>query len=298
MFFLDGDATDGLYAQIRDGADAPDRTAREVLESLWSEFEPYAPPDFRHAARNDLIAYFWEMYLACTLLRRGKPLLPRTAAASSQAGPDLRLDRTPPIWFEAVAPTVGTGADAVPASRPSALAEVAESEIMLRYTQGVVEKREARESYVNSSVIASTDPYVVAVSAGRFLGAIVESDLPSIMRSTLGFGPLEPVKLPDGSTVFSFDSKLEKKSGNAVATDLFFRPEFAGVSAALWSPANPYSLPEVFGSEFVWVFNRDAANPVRPECFPFGRSYWLRDSSLQIRDWESGSGRRPTRRCS
>lgn len=285
MFFLHGNATDALYTQIRDGLEPPDRTARELLESLWLEYEGYALEDFRHAARNDLIAHFWEMYLACTLLRRGKTLVPRNAAASATAGPDLRLHHTPPIWFEAVAPTAGTGADAIPAHLPSSLAEVAESEIMLRYTQGITAKWETRERYVESEVITPTDPYVVAVSAGRFLSAIVESDLPSIIRATLGFGPLEPVELPDGSTVFSFDSTLQKESGSAVATDLFFRPEFSGVSAAVWSPANPYSVPQEFGSEFIWVFNRDADNPLNPECFQFGRAYWLEDSSLQFRDW-------------
>jgi len=284
-FFLAGTASDPWYERIRDKVDNMERVAREFIESLWREYATYAPPDFRAAARNDLFAHFWEMYVACTLLRRNKALVPRHTAASGAPGPDLQIARTPPIWVEAVAPTLGTGPDAVPPLPPGNLAEVAESEIMLRYVQSIVSKRDAHERYVEDSVIGAADPYVVAVGAGRFLRAIIESQLASIMRSTLGFGPLHPVRLPDGSTVYSFDAPLAKQSGSNVVTDLLLRPEFAGVSAVVWSPANPYHSPGELGSEFIWVFNPSARNPLKPECFRFGRAYWLEGSSLRIQDW-------------
>ncbi len=121
-----------------------------------------------------------------------------------------------------------------------------------------------------SGVIAPTEPYIVAVNAGRFAGAIIESELPGIMRAVLGMGPLGAVPLPDGRTVFSFDDPLRKASGEQIPTLMFGDPYFAGVSAVVWSPVTVFNHLEPCGRELIWVFNHGASNRVAPTSLRLG----------------------------
>jgi hypothetical protein len=272
-FFQPGSA-DEPYERLRDGADPENRSARARVEDLWAEYEPYAPPRFRELARADLLAAFWQMYLGCTFLRRGKLL-----ARSSGSGPDLRMEGDRPIWVEATAPA-RFDSPARPAPRPTSLAESPETEIMTRYARAVTKKRDQLNGWLAGSVVGSGEPYVVGVNAGRFASSVFEIDLSAIMRATLGMGHLPEERLPDGRVVHDFDARLPEP------TDLLHRPEFEGVSAVVWSPANPYWCPGDFGSEFIWVFNSIAANRLDPSEFPFGRAYWMEGRTLGCKNHE------------
>jgi hypothetical protein len=265
-----------LYLEARDGDSDAARWARALLEDLWDTFAPFAPRGFREAAQEDLHAFFWEMYLGACLLRQPVKLVPQDHRDARAIGPDLVADvEGTPVWFEATAPERGKGADAVPPLTPRELADVPESEIMLRYTSAVLRKRDKREGYVVSRTIAPSDPYIVAVNAGQFADTIIETELPSIMRAVFGMGPLGPVQLPDGRTVFSFDDPLRKASGEHIPTRMFGDPHFAGVSAVVWSPVNLFNHAGTYGREMIWVYNHAATNPVDPKTFRLGRAYWL-----------------------
>ena len=100
-------ATDDIYIYLRDKPEHAQR--RKFIESLWKRFHPYADSEFVNLIASDFQARFWEMYLACTLLDAGFSL------HSRDAGPDIRVNtKGAPIWVEAIAPTAGSGPDAIP----------------------------------------------------------------------------------------------------------------------------------------------------------------------------------------
>lgn len=166
----------GLDSDYDDLTKAEHAAKRAYVESLWERFEPLADPHFHDQATRDFHRRFWEMHLACQLLDHGFHV------ESNAHGPDIRVDRngTPPIWIEAVAPSRGTGDDAVPEVRWDGKAvRVPDDEVVLRIRSAIEAKYSRRLSYVDEGVIGDDEPYVVAVN-----GAASHS-IPSLSRRVL-----------------------------------------------------------------------------------------------------------------
>jgi hypothetical protein len=68
--FLDGEASDPAYGNIRDAKEGPLRLARSHCEYLWIFFQHHADSEFRNELRN-FDPRYWEMYLTTTLILSG-----------------------------------------------------------------------------------------------------------------------------------------------------------------------------------------------------------------------------------
>jgi type I restriction enzyme S subunit len=152
-YFIDGPASDLAYVNTRDhprGADS-----KTFVESLWKRFYPYADSHFRQDARNHLLQRFWEMYLAVMLLDKGFKV-----SKHGHNGPEFwaQIDGRR-VWFEAVAPTAGTGPDQVPELVAGEEAtEVPDEQILLRFTNALAEKRKCYMDAVAKCIIAPEEP--------------------------------------------------------------------------------------------------------------------------------------------
>lgn len=66
LFMPDIHAPDLAYKHIRDDENEPANAARELVESLWQRYAPYADSNFRTQIQTAFDERFWEMYLTCS----------------------------------------------------------------------------------------------------------------------------------------------------------------------------------------------------------------------------------------
>src|SRR3954469_17862188 len=95
---------DITYTNVRD--DARGREMRTFAEELWARYAHLADPHFLDEFPNRFHQRFWEMYLAVALMDLGY-----SVTKESGKGLEYFVEvEGRKVWFEAIAPTAGTGA--------------------------------------------------------------------------------------------------------------------------------------------------------------------------------------------
>jgi hypothetical protein len=228
------------------------------------------------------------MYVACVLMEHGfsltKPL---------PEGPDIRIDRTPPIWIEAIAVTAGVGEDAVPNrqmrehTRTSPRGIIwqqerppSEESLVLRCTSAIATKNAQRTKYVANRIVRATDPFVIAVSLAAIEDAheVCEFDeLSIVFKALYGVG--------DEFTIIPWESDedpsighhrrpaVKKTNGEEISTEGFRTPTYPGITGVFSSSTSISDLPSEHGSELVFVHNATASTRIEAGTFPFGTEY-------------------------
>lgn len=282
-FFAAGDVRDERYQILRDDDLPIVVNGRHFVERLWRQCRPYLDSDLPIRARDCFQPGFWELYVAHTLLWHGVDLLPRDQRRVRKKGPDLLLSDGV-TWVEAVLPTRGEGVDAIAEPEVGTANWVPHDALKLRLLAAIHEKLAKYMRYRETSVLSSTDRYVIAVGGSAIRLARLEQSIPRIVSSVLPFGA-EQVRV-DSTTLevidqsFAYQSSVEKLSGAKVQTTLFQDPMSAPISALLYAWADEINRPEIPGSSFVIVHNPLANNPVPLGYFPFGTEYWFEDGQL------------------
>lgn len=283
--FFSSEGMDPFYRNIRDNPARID--ARKFIEQLWQKYAPYAEPGFLDKAKNDLHASTWEMYLGCILLDYDFNLKKKT----KEEGPDIQLlvkDRS--IWIEAVAPTSGTGEDAVPDAKGNFIVrDVPDEKIILRLTGAIKVKYEQYKNYKSNNLIGPNDYYVIAVNGGRIPLSLLERDIPFIVMSVLPFGDLV-IKKTKGiiNSYHKYRNIIKKISGGEVQTNIFENREYSGISTVIYSNANVVNHPELIGVEIQCIHNPLAANKLPLGIFPFGTEWWVENNYLRKRKAAKG----------
>lgn len=247
LFSVSGPDLDQGYLNIQAGAAAVERELRAVLEKMWSDYEPFADPNFVAEFAREPDARFWEMYVTCQLLEAGKTLLP-TVDRSRQGGqPDVCvLDGDRRIWIEAIAPDVGDeGPDQVrgpvPINQGGGLALAPTRQVQLRTTSALWTKTQKIKRYIRDGVIGADEVALVAVGAGRFGLYASEQPLPSVLSSVFAIGPeVVTVDLARDEIV---DQRFEpsfriERAGGAIPRTAFLDERFKAVSGVVWSRAS------------------------------------------------------------
>jgi hypothetical protein len=311
---------EATYESLR--LDPEEKEIRELMESLWQEYNPYADSDFPVRMRNrDFQACFWEMYLGCSLIHQGVQIEPRSVrrryAGSSDKGPDFKIVAPSRIWVEAIAPGAGTTEDAVPVARPGVVHAVPDAEVKLRYLSAIRDKAKKRLRNIQDGLVARTDPYIVAVNSGK-IPHVPDLDPPRIVRAVLGLGlPEVTMDLRSGALSgwrFQAQSEISKRSsrsvGDPVSSRVFLDSEhpeqadyvgYDGVSAVLSSEMTPFNCCEpwfdrskfLIGDDYCILHNPRAANLLPRGSLKLGREYWLDDSgALKSKAWFNEHARR------
>jgi len=225
------------------------------------------------------------MYLGCLFLDYGFDLQKKT----QKEGPDLHLLWNGySIWVEATAPESGTGANAVPDYKFNEVSDQPEKQIILRLISAIEEKFKKYKGYIDKGVIKGNDFYIIAVNGGRIRHAIVEQQIPYIVKSVLPFGNLvlslskEPMKIVDSH--YEYRDIIITAKGSPVPTNIFERRDYAGISAVLYSSMNIVNRPNKIGVEVHLVHNPLADNKLPPGLFPFGIEWRVENNQLIRKD--------------
>lgn len=296
-FFTFEPAEDDLYNSLRDGLTFSEdekiiqsmflKDDKKNIEHMWSLYEPYADKDFLQEVRKDFHPRFWEMYLGFSLIKQGVSLAPYD---KRKGGPDLLILRKKlKVWLEAVAPTAGSSANAVPEIEFGVVRDVPDEQIKLRYCSVIDKKYKKYSVYTEKKIILEDDCYVIAVNGGAIPSASKEIDIPRIVRCVLPFGN-EVIEINiDSLEVLDVHHQYQgasyNKSGSLVSTNIFLNSKYDVISAILFSNVDALNYPNYPGNDFVLIHNPLAKNPLPRGLIQLGREYWVENSTLKLSNW-------------
>lgn len=261
---------------------------REYIDALWAEYEPLADVHFVGEFQRDFHSRVWEMELAGMLQDLG--LEPKSAGK----GPDLQIELSGrKVWFEAVAPARGEPPDAVVDYDEGTFPD---REIELRYASAIQQKFDKWKSYVADGIVNSDEAFVIAISAGKLTPAHIEE--PGRLRvANVLFALGEtiycvPVSGDEPSEVTIRPRPyLKKRSGALVESAFFLKPEYAGISAVLFSPEHLKNLPQSRGRprghDAFLLHNPHAQALIAIGAIPAGRETWVEQNEFRCKDWRS-----------
>lgn len=150
---------------------------KQWLEDLWSQYQEYADRNFLKEARESYFSQrMWEMYLACVLLEKGIPLVPK-----KERGPDIQIEKDgKSVWIEAVVPRSGEGRDAVPELVYDVVSDYPEEQILLRVTNSLYEKLKAYKKWQKNNIVKSDDNCIIAINLGSMSHPTLNPGIPLI----------------------------------------------------------------------------------------------------------------------
>jgi hypothetical protein len=287
--FRPGEAPDKAYCNLRDAEWCV--AWKAFSESLWKRYAPYADRHFLEEIRIQFHPRFWEMYLAVTFLEHGYKL-----HRHKDAGPEFGIDIDEKrYWFDAIAPTAGAGADAVPDEfQKNRAGTVPQEQIILRYTSALATKREKWQKDLKSGRVSESDGYIVAINDRSIPWAWMGAEMPYIVKALYGLGNIEVVF--DRSTLKIIESRhqhrptIAKVRGTAISSQPFAARESPEVSAVLYGFVNAANYPLQLGENFMILHNDEPNVPLPRGALRFGREYWIEGDSLHMKNWaEAGS---------
>ncbi|MBD2487629.1 hypothetical protein [Aulosira sp. FACHB-615] len=276
---------DPAYSIIRDQPQYLDD--KKFIEEMWLSYEQYADTNFLEQSKIDFNQRIWEMYLACSLIFQGLSI------DSKDEGPDILIDTGElKIWIEAVAPKPGQGVDAVSQMEFGVLRNIPDEKIKLRYRSAIEEKYNKKyKNYLAKKIVKPEDCYIIAINGSSIPSARRELEIPRIIRSVLPFGN-ESINIDTESGMpierfYQYQDSSRKQSGASVSTDIFFKEEYSGISAILFSCMDVLNRPNEFGDDFVLLHNPLATRQFPQGFFKLGREYWVDNSSLKCITWST-----------
>ena len=120
-------------------------------------------------------------------------------------------------------------------------------------------------------------PFVVAVNGRSIRSWVSDGSIPYVVQAVYPFGlPYVTLDRQSGTVVgegHTYRPSLTKSNRAPVSTDIFLNPEYASVSAVLYSRADAANPLPAFGHDFILVHNYKAENPLPRGFLGFGREY-------------------------
>jgi hypothetical protein len=283
--FQPGDAPDPAYCNLRDADHCIEWKA--YCESLWQRYAPHADPHFLREIRIQFHPRFWEMYLAVTFLDRGYEL-----HCHKDGGPEFGVDiEGKRYWFDAIAPTAGTGPDAVPDDVEYKAHFVPTQQMILRYTSALATKRDKWRKDLRTGRVSEADGFVVAINDRSIPWAWAGAEMPYIVKALYGLGDLTVTI--DTRTLEVVDTKhqhrptIKKTSGTEVSSRAFVAGECPEVSAVLYSIVNAANYTPQLGQYFMILHNHEPNVPLPLSALRFSREYWIEGENLKMKDWST-----------
>jgi type I restriction enzyme S subunit len=268
------------YFAVRDREDY--RIQREICESLWVQFEPFADPEFNSDFPFHFPSRFWEMYLGNVLLNLGHQLI----AKSSGLGPDLHFKlKQRDIWIEAVVPTKGEGNDAVPDfANHNRFEPLPEDEIILRFTNSIHAKHQQHQKYISEGLVGPNDLFIVALNGCQIPFAEFFGGIPIIIKSVLPIGQevvtidTELLKVVDDRHLYR--GTIVKKSGSEVSTRGFLDDEYKAISGIIYSNNAAWNFPSTLGADLLFFHNPSSNNQISMGWLECGLEYWVEGDQI------------------
>lgn len=251
----------------RNARDLPHNQAvKDFVELLWARFQPSQDPNFLSDARHHFLQRFWEMYLFVSLQERG--LSPKKGEA---LGPDFYLEvEGRRYWIEAIAPDAGDGANRVPGRVLREAMRVPKTEIILRYTSALAEKRGKWLEWLKKGIVSASDGYIVSIN-GRLCDEFNGPVIPLFIEAFLPFGPLtvmiNKATLKAEDCFFQHSDTVLNKNQAPVSTAPLLEESYAPISAVLHSLVDPWNHPKELGGDFELLHNPKASTRLLDSSF-------------------------------
>ena len=266
-----------FYAKMLEGGMKKLVQARKDCESFWSDYKSYADKTFVKEFAIQTHERWFEMYLTVALLRAGHKIDCRN---QHNTGPDVLLNfKGQRIWIEATCASPGEEGrpDSIPKRQPSRIRREPTDEYVLRIRNALEEKQKIFISYMESGVISSDEPCIVAINVNKVDGISPHTG-DHVKRALYGIGDPE-IKI-DGRTrrVTSFDhiyikSIRKKSSGAEVNVNPFTDGSLMHISAVLISESNAVNQPAKVGDDFVMYPNLECNNQIPQPLLRIGREW-------------------------
>lgn len=277
FFFLPGDVKCSLYRRTRDAEAEHHVRARSHIERLWAANAQFVDKDAPQRATENMPSVWWELYLADTLARRGKKLVPRDRRTPRNQGPDL-LAENPRVWIEAVM----SDRDETLAEPPFGMAyAVPDEAYLLRLTSAIETKSRNFLRYQQLGYVKARDAAVIAISAAKLTYRFTDLPTPRIVSTVFAAGPQTLLINKSSGEItdqyLAYRESIPKTENASVRTDMFLRPEYSHISALLYSPCD-WIIPA--DGDFILVHNPLATVPLCRGWLGIGRDYWLDESTL------------------
>ncbi|PZV12099.1 MAG: hypothetical protein DCF22_13155 [Leptolyngbya sp.] len=279
--------TDEIYCAIKDEINLRCQEAKIFVEGLGKKAHKYLDPDVLKELPIQFHQRFWEIYLAASLLEAGLDI----QHSNGRDGPDICIKSNDgsQVWIEAVTASPGEGSDAVQKAEIGAVRSVPDNQIKLRLLNAFSEKSRKYKRYKEKNWVALKEPYVIAINAAQVPSAILELEIPRIVRSLLPFGfqvlHLSKETLEVIETSYEYQGEIIKASGTAIETTSFLNPEYSGISAVIYSCVDAFNYSTEISKSLLLFHNPLATNPLPLGFLKKGYEYWV-DGSLKNKIWD------------
>jgi hypothetical protein len=257
------------------------KTYRQYIHELVDFFEPYSDPNFSNELKRNFYARAWEMYTAYAFDEIGLSL----RQPNEEKGPDLLIEDKTRIWVEATSPTQGKSEDAVPDIKTGIMGQyLPEDKIMLRFTNSISTKYQKLIEYQKGGVIAKDDPFVLALNTGSIPYPTMGM-LPLPLRAVFGLGSMQieinPQTMEHVDTTWERKEEIEKQGGSSVSTNYFRDDQFSKISGLIYCPNRIFSHSSPTGSDFWYIHNPHADNPLPQNWLTRGYEYVVQEGRLR-----------------
>lgn len=244
--------------------------ARQRFDDMWQIFKSHADSNFEDEFLLHPRERFWEMMLTVALLDGGIDI------SCPKPGPDICISsdvRT--VWIEAVTPSSGSGPNSVPIPPNDKMFDYPEPQIILRFRNALDNKYKGYKKYVDDGLVGTHDPYVIALSGGQINVLIDSDEAPAVMKALLPIGsPSVLINIATNKIEewgYAYRPNVFKANGSLVSTEFFLDPQYASISAVLFSEANFLINPTDARKNFLVIHNPIAINPLPQGWLGFGR---------------------------
>jgi hypothetical protein len=254
-------------------------------EELYAICHEVLDKKFANQIKHDFASCYSELYFAATFIKR----LGFRVTHPSDKGPDFYLHDLN-CWAEVVTLSNGEKDNENSISRPETgiVTNYPKDQIMLRITFSFVYKARKILRYIREGTIKESQPVIICINSGwlealyRFPSYPV-GGFPEVVTTLLPIGNMVVVVNREDMTVvdktFEYSSSVNKrkadKSSEAIKTDYFVDPEYAFISAVLYSYANvtdPIDSQHL-GRDFFMIHNPLASHPLPVGSIKCGIEY-------------------------
>ncbi len=276
-FFLPGEDCCRAYKNARDLDH--NQPYRDLVEALWARYQPSQDPNFLTDARQHFLQRFWEMYLFVTLQDRG--MNPQKGKA---LGPDFFIEiEGRRFWIEAIAPGPGEGPDKVPQRILGEVMSVPKTEVILRYTSALAEKRDKWLEFLSKGLVDAKDGYIVAID-GRDCDEFHGCVIPLFIEAFLPFGHLtlliNKATMKAEDSFFQHSDTVHKQNSSPVSTAPLLDESYAPVTAVLHGLVDCWNHPEALGGNFAMLHNPKANITLSDSTFSWCLQHHFEDDHL------------------
>ncbi len=252
-FFLSGSNACEAYLNLRDVLHL--NQYRDNIETMWKEYQPYADSNFRTDAMKNFHQRYWEMYLTCTLLKKGFEL-----TKVGNFGLEYYFSHQGrKIWIEAIAPNQGSGLDEVLKYNDGNAHSVQTEQIILRFTHALLEKHRKIQSDLEKSRVSADDLVILAINCANIPYAKYGSELPYFIKAFLPIGdlqiPIDTRTMEWGQANHRYRAEINKSNGSQIKTDNLLNPEYSKFIAILHSGVDCANQPKNLGDDFALLNN-------------------------------------------